>query len=209
MALISDFATAGAGIVTDYGVTTREYRVDGPGQFYELYKEEAFRETRVWVALTEAAAKGEVDNNDQPEDDDEHYSYAASEDRRIVGSYSLTRMLTKVTTTKTFTSEVFRPQFSPDAGTYSKPFTCTISSESDGAHIFAGVSEWVPQVLSYPGHWSVVTSGSDLGVTPKTITVPANTLQRTLHRVWAYAIVAVGSNEYKSATSWVNYYKAP
>lgn len=205
MALISDFATAGAGIVTSYGVTTREYRVDGPGQFYELYKEENFTETRIWVALTEACAKGEVDDNDQPAGDNEYYSYSASEDRRHVGSYTLTREYGKTVTTLLETSEVFAPQFSPVSGTQSKPFTCTISSATTGATIYAAVSVWVPQSGAIPGYWDMVTAWSSLGTTPQTINVPAG----DLHKVWAYAEVTVSGNTYRSMLSTAQYTDEP
>lgn len=205
MALITSFASAGPGIVTAYGATTREYRVDGPGQFFELYKEENFTETRIWVALTEAAAKAQVDLNTQPGGANEYYSWTHAEDRRIVGSYILTREYGKTVTTLLETSEVFAPQFSPVSGTQSKPFNVTISSATSGANIYAAVSVWVPPYLATPGYWDQVTAWSNLGETPKTINVPAG----GLHKVWAYAEVTVGSNTYKSMLATAGYTDTP
>jgi len=92
-------AVAGDGKITQKAVSVRRYTVGESGAFF-TYRETTQTESRIWTALTKAAAEAQIAQNAQPSDPLAVYTWSARLDSQQVGSYTVQRDYQKVTTVK-------------------------------------------------------------------------------------------------------------
>lgn len=160
--LFNYYLDSGEGIIVDGGRNVRRYTVGEAGDFIK-YEETIINESKIWVALTKDAAKGQADLNEQPAGEDEVYSWSYREDQRVVGSYILQRdyerKITSVVDTAPPPNVENAPTLSP-AGTSSvfnssasgsSPFDVVITRSHPSAKIFYRV-----RYAIRPGNFSTV-----------------------------------------------------
>jgi hypothetical protein len=92
-------AVAGNGKIIQKTVSVRRYTVGEQGSFF-TYRETTQTESRIWTALTKAAAEAQVALNVQPSDPAAVYTWSARLDKREVASYTVQRDYQKVTTVR-------------------------------------------------------------------------------------------------------------
>lgn len=130
----------GNAIVVGSSVNTRKAPVethDSAGNVIDVqYKDITVRRsTNEWILLTQAAATGVVNDNEQPVYGE--YSYSMGEDQRENGAYRLTREFTEeIEGPLVSLDTTAAPTFDPNGGVMSAyPFTVEIASTTSGAVI--------------------------------------------------------------------------
>jgi hypothetical protein len=184
MSLTSNFALAGAGIVTSYQKNTRQWHTEGiatgypggPG-YQSWFIEVREIEVREWLALTEACAKGQAEANVQPAQvgyEERSYSYSVQEVLRPTRSYKLVRTSETILEYQTSNTLFAIPILNPNGGSVAYPATITLTLGSGGK----GVPNmyWVRKngsfwavgglpgstIMTDPGLLEVTASHSDL-----------------------------------------------
>lgn len=213
MALYTTFAAAGDGQVTGSSISSRTFRVEGGGGYYEIWFEETYSETTRWVGLTAEAAQEPIDDNGQPEDPNATYSYTKTLDNAIIGAYSVERVFTRITKTLTENGDLASPTFDPMGESTDgrqnmhdvTPFSVDIASDADTV-IWYRIGQWTGGASGYYvyGDW---VEDADNAVTVEL--VPSNTYgdpYYRLVRLEAYARKLV-SGEYIVSGTLVQDYR--
>lgn len=92
-------SVSGNGKITQKAVSVRRYTVGEEGAFVN-YRETTTTESRIWTALTKAAAIAEVEQNAQPADPDAVYTWSMKVEKAELGSYMVQRDYSKTKAVK-------------------------------------------------------------------------------------------------------------
>jgi hypothetical protein len=92
-------AVAGDGKILQKTVSVRRYTVGEQGSFF-TYRETTQTESRIWTALTKAAAEAQVALNAQPSDPLAFYTWTGKLENQQLRSYTVQRDYQKVTTVR-------------------------------------------------------------------------------------------------------------
>ena len=164
MALISNFANAGSGIVTDENITTRRYIVEADQTYaltsggtqntshvYELWLEIKQDQTLEWVGLTQTCAESQLTANAQPAQvtgEERCYNYEVQEDLRVVHSYKLIRKYSRVLTYMYQSSFMSNPLATVN-GNYSFSVTAPVT----------GYAQFTPSYYMVQSSWGGLWAG--------------------------------------------------
>jgi len=151
--LITSWAQAGQGVVIAGGASSRTYRVDSAGGYYEVFREDMVTKTTKWYALTKEACEQAVAANAQPADPLASNAWSYSIENLNMRAYTLECVYTRNETTLTGNSELPSPVFSPRGeqvdGRQEMPHDVTISTVVPGAFIKYRVQKWTGGEYGY------------------------------------------------------------
>jgi hypothetical protein len=91
MPLRASFPNEDEGRITQKSASVRRYRVGEPADFID-YEETTITETKVWTALTKAAAQEQVEKNPQPSEENAVHSWSYQLESSITGGYTVQRV---------------------------------------------------------------------------------------------------------------------